>query len=242
MKTALITGGTKGIGRNVAEKLLIEGYNLIITYFNDKKSADNLFIDFKKKFEKCNIDLIRIDCGNLKSINVICDYINQNEIKLDVILFNAGYTDRSEFIDMDFENWSRSFDVNINFPVFLLQKLYHNINPNSSILFTGSIMGIYPHSSSLSYGITKSTVHSLVKNLVKVFSDRKIRVNAISPGFVNTSWQNNKPKDQIMRINNKIALKRFCEPSELINAYWLLIENSYINGEVIVVDGGYSLL
>ncbi|MCX6194267.1 MAG: SDR family NAD(P)-dependent oxidoreductase [Cytophagales bacterium] len=239
MKTALITGGSKGIGSVVAEKLLFEGYNLIITYNNDKNSAENLLADFKKKYEERRIDLIRLDCGDLNSVPILSDYFKENNINVDVIIFNAGYTDRSEFVDIKLESWSRVFDVNINFPVFLLQKLFRQINPNGTILFTGSIMGIHPHSSSLSYGISKSAVHSLVKNLVKVFSDRKIRVNAIAPGFVNTTWQNNKPIDQITRISKKIALERFCEPSELVNAYWLLIENSYINGEVIVVDGGY---
>ena len=92
----------------------------------------------------------------------------------------------------------------------------------------------------LVYGVTKSAVHALVKNLVKFLAPYSIRVNGVAPGFVDTDWQKNKPAAIRKNIENKISLERFCEPREVAEVYKMLIDNSYFNGEIIVVDGGYS--
>lgn len=241
MKTALITGGTKGIGKAVAKRLLNEGWNVILTYFNDENEANLIQLSLTVLYPKATITILKVDCGNLKSITYIDTYLCENNIYLDAILLNAGATDRSDFGDISPENWQRVFDLNINFPTFLLQKIATKLNNKAAIVFTGSVMGIQPDSLSLSYGVTKAAVHALVKNLVKVFAYRKIRVNAVAPGFVNTEWQKTKPANQKANINKKIALERFCEPYELTDAYWFLIDNNYVNGEILVVDGGYSM-
>ena len=108
------------------------------------------------------------------------------------------------------------------------------------LVFTGSLMGIQPHSVSLAYGVTKSAVHALVKNMVKFLVPYELRVNAVAPGFVDTEWQKTKPAEIRRNIENKVSLGRFCDPEELAEVYKMLIENSYFNGEVVVVDGGYS--
>jgi 3-oxoacyl-[acyl-carrier protein] reductase len=241
VKTAFISGGTKGIGKSVGKRLLEEGWNIILTYFSDEEVAKDLLCNLQILYPQSKIDVLRVDCGDLNSITIIEDYLIRNNIYLDAILFNAGATDRSIFSEISVENWQHVFDVNVNFPTFLLQKLMSRLKDQSSIIFTGSLMGVHPHSLSLSYGVTKAAVHALVKNLVKVFSTQKIRVNAVAPGFVNTEWQKAKPNEQKMSINKKIALERFGEPSELADAYWFLINNSYINGEILVVDGGYAM-
>lgn len=132
------------------------------------------------------------------------------------------------------------FFANVHFPVFLLQRIVGFINKGGSIVFTGSLMGIQPHSVSLVYGVTKSAVHALVKNMVKFLVPYELRVNAVAPGFVDTEWQKTKPAEIRRNIENKVSLGRFCDPEELAEVYRMLVENSYFNGEVIVVDGGYS--
>jgi 3-oxoacyl-[acyl-carrier protein] reductase len=130
--------------------------------------------------------------------------------------------------------------ANVNFPVFLLQKIIKRIKKGGSVVFTGSLMGIEPHSVSLAYGVTKSAVHALVKNLVKFLAPYDVRVNGVAPGFVDTEWQKNKPTEIRRNIENKVALGRFCEPMEVAEVYLMLIENTYFNGEIVVIDGGYS--
>ena len=141
---------------------------------------------------------------------------------------------------MQYEDWERVFCTNVHFPVFLLQRIITRIKKGGSVVFTGSLMGIEPHSVSLAYGVTKSAVHSLVKNLVKFLVPYEVRINGVAPGFVDTEWQKNKPVEIRRNIERKVALGRFCDPMEVAEVYKMLIENSYFNGEVVVVDGGYS--
>ncbi len=101
-------------------------------------------------------------------------------------------------------------------------------------------MGVHPHAVSLSYGVSKAAVHALTKNLVKSLAPVGIRVNAVAPGFVDTDWQKGKPAEIRQSIESKIALGRFCTPEEIADVYKMVIENQYLNGEIITVDGGYS--
>ena len=238
-KFALITGGTKGIGKAVAQILAKAGYNLILTYGNDVEAAQFVQAEFTERFNT-EIFILQADITSEKSIQVIFDFLKRKDIRLFSLIFNAGITSRTRFEDIKQEEWERVFYANVHFPVFLLQKILSRIEIGGNVLFTGSLMGVYPHSVSLSYGVTKSAMHALVQNLVKFMAPYKIRVNAIAPGFVDTDWQKTKPAEIRRNIENKIALERFCDPDELAEIYKLIVENNYLNGEIITVSGGYS--
>ena len=238
-KFALITGGTKGIGKAVAQILAKAGYNLILTYGNDVEAAQFVQAEFTERFNT-EIFILQADITSEKSIQVIFDFLKSKDIRLFSLIFNAGITSRTRFEEIKQEEWERVFYANVHFPVFLLQKILSRIEIGGNVLFTGSLMGVYPHSVSLSYGVTKSAMHALVQNLVKFMAPYKIRVNAIAPGFVDTDWQKTKPAEIRRNIENKIALERFCDPDELAEIYKLIVENNYLNGEIITVSGGYS--
>ena len=238
-KWVLITGGTKGIGKAVAECLAKAGYSLVLTYASDKEGAlrvaDGLLQQYK--VEACTL---QADISDRKSIEKIESFLTERSMRLEAVIFNAGLTCRDPFEELDMAEWERVFFANVHFPVFLLQRIVALINKRGSIVFTGSLMGIQPHSVSLAYGVTKSAVHALVKNMVKFLVPYELRVNAVAPGFVDTEWQKTKPAEIRRNIENKVSLGRFCDPGELAEVYKMLVENSYFNGEVIVVDGGYS--
>lgn len=239
MNYALITGGTKGIGKAIGKTLLEKGYSIILNYAFDDKNANEVLKEFSIKHPG-KVFLIK---ANLSSTNAI-DSFYQNLLKitskLDILVLNAGITDRTNFLEIKEDIWDRVIKTNITVPFFLIQKFVNIMPVDSSIVFTGSLMGIIPHSVSLSYGVTKAAVHSLVKNLVKFLSPFKIRINALAPGFVETAWQTKKSPEIRQRIENKIGLKRFGSPEEVADACWFLIHNTYINGEILIIDGGYN--
>ena len=236
---ALITGGTKGIGFSVAKSLANIGYSLLLTYNTDTIIAQQSCFDLHNAFN-VDVSALQADSSARKSIDDVFQFIIDHDIRLDVVVFNAGLTCRDNFEDIQYDDWNQVFFANVHFPVFLLQRLLERINSGGSVIFTGSLMGILPHAQSIAYGVTKAAVHALVKNLVKHLTPYYIRVNAVAPGFVDTEWQKNKPIQLRQCIENKIAAGRFCDPDELAGIYQLLIDNKYINGEIIIADGGYA--
>lgn len=246
-KTALITGGTKGIGKAICNRLLEEGWMVIATFASDHETALAVAGEFEEVYPG-RYYTVCADGSSLESLSTLDCFFKDlathdaqaQQLTFDAVVFNAGITDRSDLQNITPENWRRVFTANLDWPVFLLQALNERIKEGASIVFTGSLMGIQPHAMSLSYGVSKAAVHALVKNLVKFYADRKIRVNAVAPGFVDTEWQVEKPAHIRENINGKIALGRFSTPDELADVYWLLINNTYINGEVVVCDGAYS--
>ena len=238
-KYALITGGTKGIGRAVAVCLAKAGYNLLLTCYGDTPEEIQSAGTTCKSYG-VNVTVLQADIAGKQSIEEISAFVAAQSIVFDAVVFNAGLTYREKFESMALDEWERMFFANVHFPVFLLQRIVGHIKPAGSVVFTGSLMGIEPHATSLYYGVTKATVHALTKNLVKFLTPYHIRVNVVAPGFVDTEWQKNKPQEIRRNIEQKIALGRFCQPEEIAEVYKMLIENNYLNGEIIVVDGGYS--
>lgn len=238
-KYVLITGGTKGIGKAVAFCLGKAGYNLILTYASGTDVANQVVLNLQQQLD-VQVEALQADISAKESIEKIFIFLNERSLRLDAVVFNAGLTCRDSFETLEMDEWERIFFANVHFPVFLMQRLISLMNKGGSIVFTGSLMGIQPHSVSLVYGVTKGAIHALVRNMVKFLVPYELRVNAVAPGFVDTEWQKTKPVEIRRNIENKVALGRFCEPEELSEVYKMLIENSYFNGEVIVVDGGYS--
>ena len=236
MKNAIVTGATRGIGLATAEMLLQEGYHVTVTYANNEDSAQSC----KERLSAVSdaFEILRVDQTSKQEMH---DFAMKMREKghIDCIVCNAGMTSRKGLQEIDEEEWERVMQMNVNSNVYLIRDLFDCIPHGSRIVFTGSLMGILPHSVSLSYGVTKAAVLALAKNLVKFFEDTGTTVNAIAPGFVETEWQKNKPQEIRNNIYNKTAVKRFADPKEIADAVRFCINNAFVNGSVIEVSGGY---
>ncbi len=239
MKYAFVTGSTKGIGKAIGIKLLQEGYHVIFNYCNSEKSAQDLNSILQENYSG-RYDILKADLSNLDSVQKISEEINNLIPYLNTVVFNAGITDRSIFGEIEQENWLNVFNANLNVPFFLMQALAPNIQQGGSIVFIGSMLGNIPHSVSTSYGVSKSAVHALVKNMVKFLSKDSITINAIAPGFVDTDWQKEKPEWLREKIKGKVALKRFAKEDEVAKLCWNITQTPYLTGQIIQLDGGYN--
>ena len=236
MKNAIVTGATRGIGLATAEMLLQEGYYVTVTYAYDEDSVQPC----KERLSAVS-DAFEILWVDQTSKQEMHDFAMKMREKghIDCIVCNAGMTLRKGLLEIDEEGWERVMQMNVNSNVYLIRDLFDVIPHGSRIVFTGSLMGILPHSVSLSYGVTKAAVLALAKNLVKFFEDTGTTVNAIAPGFVETEWQKNKPQEIRNNIYNKTAIKRFADPKEIADAVRFCINNAFVNGSIIEVSGGY---
>jgi 3-oxoacyl-[acyl-carrier protein] reductase len=239
MKYSIITGGSRGIGKEICRKLLIQGYTVIAVYYNDDESALSTKKEFNTEFPEL-FYLIECDLSDTENIPNLYSEVNLLTQSIDLLVLNAGTTVRKGLEDVTLAEWNSVMTVNLTAPLFMIQKFLPILKRGSNIIFTGSSMAVYPHSVSLAYGISKAAVHALVKNLVKFLTPHEIRINCVSPGFVDTDWQKDKPEHIRDNITKKISLKRFADPEEIASVYLFIINNQYLNGEIISIDGGYS--
>ncbi|MBO7301188.1 MAG: SDR family oxidoreductase [Bacteroidaceae bacterium] len=229
MKTAIVTGGTSGIGLGVAKMLLSKGYKVYATYVGADFTEEIDNFTAIKVNQCCREELYRF----INTIKAECNSV-------DCIVCNAGMSIRKSFTETTDNDWDNMMEVAVNSHYILVRELFALIPENSRIIFTGSQMGLMPHAMVLAYGVTKAAVHALAKNLVKEFEGTGTTVNAIVPGFVETPWQKEKPEEIKQNIYRKTAIHRFATVDEVVDAYRFCIDNPFVNGSLIEVNGGYS--
>ncbi|MDR2356393.1 MAG: SDR family oxidoreductase [Clostridiales Family XIII bacterium] len=231
MKYALVTGSTRGIGFAIAAGLADAGYFVFTNGRGDMRA--------KPPGERYRH--IKADLSGLEGVNALAETVLRRAPKLDCLVLNAGATCRKPFAETEYADWQAVMDTNVNMPFFLVRRLLTGMADGGSILFVSSAMGLAPHATSVSYGVSKAAVNMLARSLVKEFAPRGIRVNVICPGFIDTEWQREKPVWLREKIEGKVALGRFGSPGEVADMCLALIENSYVNGAVLSVDGGYDM-
>ena len=235
MKTAIVTGRSKAIGLGIVRMLAGRGYKVFATYGHDDSAAQAAAAELGDKAE-----FVKADLADRTQTYAFVNHVRQAAAGIDCIVCNAGTTIRKSFTETTDSDWDTMMEVGLTAHLILLRELYNVILPDGRVLFTGSAMGLYPHATVLGYGVVKAAVHAMVKNLVKVFEDKNVTVNAIAPGFVETEWQKEKPQQIRDNICSKTALHRFASIDEIVSAFAFCLDNSYVNGSIIEVTGGYS--
>ena len=241
-RITVITGGTSGIGRGIAEKILAESAKedrIFVTYGHDEKKAA-AFLESLPEEKRSQVILMKADMSSYDEMMVFVEALKKQADHIDWLVSNAGISTYAKYEDYSFEEWTRIVNTNLSVPVFMVKELRPLMVEGGSVLFTGSYAGQQAYSSSLVYGVTKAAIHFLTKSLVKELEPKQIRVNAIAPGFIETSWHKNRTPESYERINRKIALHRFGEISEVADMAYEVLKNGYMNGSVVDIHGGYD--
>lgn len=239
-KVVLITGASRGLGKEIALKFAKNKYNVIINYNNSEECANKL----KKELELYNVkvSLIKADISNEQEVKLMIKKILEKYNRIDVLVNNAGIAIDTIFEEKTKENFKKILDVNLIGP-FLVSKyvseemLKRKKGNIINITSTNGIDTYYPES--LDYDASKAGLISLTHNLAVKLSPY-INVNAIAAGWINTEMNKDMDDEFKKQEEQKILLKRFAEPKEIANVvYFLATEDAkYINNEVIRVDGG----
>jgi len=256
-KVVLVTGSSRGIGRATIIEFAKKGYDVVINYISSKKEAQLKFINYEFEFnnEKDAIDLKELVEKEYKvnALVIETDVSNENEVKcsinkiidtygrIDVVVNCAGIVfDRNMYTATiaEFENTIR---VNVMGAFIVSREASRNMKKGSSIINISSTNGtkvIAPES--IDYNISKVGLQSLTRDLAYQLKPN-IRVNAIAIGWADTDMNKDLPKEYIEEENKKIYLERFADPSEIAKTIYFLAseESSYINGEILTIDGGY---
>ena len=234
-KTVLVTGSSRGIGRETIKKFASLNYNVVINYDNSYEDAISLKEEIEKEYNVKAI-IIKCDVSNEDEVKNMIDSIIKEFNRIDVVVNNASISIDTTFEDKTVENFRRILDVNL-IGTFLVSKYASKYMSNGSIInisSTNAIDTYYPEG--LDYDASKAGVISLTHNLAKQLSPN-IRVNAVCPGWTRTDMNKNIDENE---YKDDILLKIFADPEEIANVIAFLAsdEASYINNSIIRVDGG----
>ena len=238
MKYAVITGGTRGIGKQICMDMLKRGYFVITQYCSNEDAKTETEVEFLKI--SSSFEIHKADFSKEEDISDFSQSILHKCVNINLFVGNTGVTLRKSFTNFTNKEWEDIFRINLHSNAFILRDLYPVLNENADVIFIGSAMGKYPHAISTAYGVSKSALHFFAECLIKEFESKKIKVNIVSPSFVETDMQKDKPLEIRKNIYAKTALHRFCEPHEISQAVMFCIDNSFLNGACIDLHGGYN--
>lgn len=233
-KTILITGASRGIGKATAIKFLENGWKVFGTYFNSKNNLQDLCLKYPKTF----VAVGPYDFSKLKDTSKFIDKMSQQNF--DAMFLNAGiFSENDDFINFDYSDFESVMNCNFYSPMMTAIKLQNQINVGGSVILMSSNDSYSGSFASISYGASKGAIANVMKSLSVNFGKKRIRVNSIAPGAIDTDM--NTP-EQVNESPKWTPLARVAQPYEVANVVFFLAgeESSFVNGTNITIDGGYG--
>src|SRR4030088_2696132 len=237
-KIALITGGSSGIGLATAKRFVNEGANVFITGRREAELAAAV-----KEIGK-NVTGVQGDVSKLGDLDRLFAQIKREKGKLDVVFANAGIPNLAPFGKITEEQYDSVFNGNVKGLLFTVQKALPLLPDGASIILNASIVASKGLPDWSVYSATKAAVRSFARTWTTDLKDRRIRVNAVSPGFTDTPpWHSIEADEEHMKIiSSSVPLGRFGTPDEIAKAVVFLAsdDSSYVTGTELFVDGGFA--
>lgn len=249
-KTALVTGGSRGLGKNMAISIAQKGIDLVITYNSNKDAADKVVEEIRLLGQKAVA--IQLDTGNIKHfdnfIEQVTTYLKAETGKpnFDFLINNAGTALYAPVTDVTEEQMDTIYNIHYKGVFFLTQKLLPFINDGGAVINISSGLTRITAPGSSVYGSLKTAIESLSRYFAKELGGRKIRVNTIAPGAIETDFGNGRVRDN-KEINEQIAaitsLGRVGLPDDIgsVVAFLCTDDAYWINGQRLEVSGGQAI-
>lgn len=240
-KIAIVTGASKGIGREIVKELARQGIKVIANYNKSEKEAKELKEELNN--ENIEIDLFRADVSKLEEIKKIVEYTLNKYNKIDILINNAGISQKKLITDITDEEWNKIINNNLYSAFAMSREVSKNMihNKKGCIINISSIWGRVGASMESIYAISKGGMDALTKSLAKELGPSNIRVNSIAPGIIDTQMNKNLSKEEIKEIEEEIPLQQIGKPKDISKCIKWLIEDNYTTGQIITIDGGWYI-
>ena len=238
---AIVTGASKGIGREIAKELAQEGIQVIANYNKSEKEAKSLQEELAKKNIK--LDIFKADVSKREEAKRLISYALEKYGKIDILINNAGISEYKLFTDETDEDWNRVINTNLYSAFIMSQEASYNMihNKKGCIINISSIWGIVGGALEVLYSISKAGIDGMTKALAKELGPSNIRVNSIAPGMINTKMNSKFTKQEIEEIKEEIPLEKIGEPSDIAKCVKWLVKDTYTTGQVISINGGWII-
>lgn len=236
-KVILITGASRGIGREIAEKLAQKGYQVIANYNKSEKKAQEL----KEKYP--NIDIYKADVSKREEVQKMIEYIINKYKKIDVLINNAGISSSGLFTEVTDEEWNRIINNDLYSVFCTTQEVLSNMimRKQGCIINISSVWGLVGSSCETIYSVAKAGVDGMTKSLAKELGPSNIRVNSIAPGIIDTDMNVNYTVEEIEAIKEEIPLEKIGKKTDISKCVEWLIDDEYTTGQIISINGGWVI-
>jgi len=244
-KKAVVTGGSRGIGRAIAIDLAKEGVDILINYYSNTEEAKKTLEQLKKYSD--NSFIYKADVSNENEVKEMVKISINKFGRIDILINNAGINIKSPFLEYNNADWERVMNINLNGYRFCTKHVARNMikNKYGRIINISSVHDTLCYKNECPYELSKAAIKMFTKVLALELSEYGIIVNAVSPGaiFTDLTAKVLEDKDYMEQVINRIPLKRIGNPEEVAKVVSFLCSDdaSYINGTTIYVDGGIML-
>lgn len=239
-KVAVVTGGTRGIGRAIVETYLKNGAKVVL-FGSRKETVDKALAELKAENADWDVDGLYPNLTDAKAVEEAILYVKEKYGRIDILVNNAGISQSTPLYNYTPEEFDKAIDLNV-------KALFYAILPTAKIMKeqgggciinTSSMVSIYGQTAGVGYPTSKFAVNGMTKSLARELAKDNIRVNAVAPGVTNTDMVAALPEQVVAAISAQIPLGRVGEPQDVANAFLYLASDlgSYVTGEILSVDG-----
>lgn len=239
-KNAIITGGSRGIGKGIAEVFAKHGANVAFTYNSSAQAAE----DLAKELEQLGVKAIayKSNAASFSEAQELVDKVNEDFGGIDILINNAGITKDNLLMRMSEEDFDKVIEVNLK-SIFNMTKAVQRTmlkQRSGSIINMSSVVGVTGNAGQANYAASKAGIIGFSKSMAQELGSRNIRTNVIAPGFIETEMTEKLDEKTVQGWRDAIPLKRGGSPEDIANACVYLGSDlsSYVTGQIIHVDGG----
>ncbi len=239
-KTALVTGGSRGIGRSICLALASDGANIAVNYASNEKAAAETIAMLKDKGVEARA--YKANVANDADNHAMFDGIRKDFGKVDILVNNAGITRDKTFSKMTYELWREVLDVNLTGQAMVTHEALKDMTKSEwgRVVFITSIVGQTGNFGQTNYAAAKGALIALAKSLAREVARKNVTVNAVAPGFIETDMTSGVPEAVLDSVRQMTPVGRLGRPEEIAEAVRFLcgMRAGYVTGEVINVNGG----
>jgi len=242
-KVAVVTGASKGIGAAIAKQLAADGASVVVNYASSKSGADKVVGEIKAQGGKATA--VQGDLSKKSDIDRLFAETKKTYGNLDILVNNAGVYDFKPLDEITEDHFHKQFNLNVLGLILATQEAARHFNASGSVINIGSVAGTSPVAGGSVYCATKAAVDAVTKSLAKELGPRKIRVNSLNPGMIETEgWHASgiSGSDFHKQVEAQTPLGRIGQPQDIATVATFLAsaDSGWISGETFLVAGGYK--
>lgn len=238
---AIVTGASRGIGREIAKTLTRAGIQVVANYNKSEQKAKELKEELKN--ENMDIDIFKADVSKREEAKALVNYTLNKYGRIDILINNAGISEYKIFTDETDEDWNNVINTNLYSAFVMAQEVIPNMIHNKSgcIINISSIWGMVGASLEVLYSISKAGMDGLTKGLAKELGPSNIRVNSIAPGAMDTDMNADLSTEELKQLEKDTPLGKIGKPEDIAKCVKWLIEDTFTTGQIISINGGWVI-